>query len=275
MTDIEAKIVTITPAYAAKLLRDSAHHNRPLNTRMVDVYARDMAAGHWVINGQAIVLSPNGELLDGQHRLHAVVKSGVTIDTVISLGVPVKHFKTIDRGKERTFADVLHINGYHSTHRLAAITQVYIQIIIDNTQQFDSRPKVRTMDEFQAFFLEHEGDLIYASQKVHATRAWMASGIFGALIIQARHLDAPAAEDFTYALSQGANLTPDDPVLHLRNHLFVRSSVLGKDSVRRSRTEQYYLGALAWNFRRLQRSGRGLKRAAGMALGHGKRPELI
>lgn len=271
--DVVSTVQFVTPAMAALWLKESQHHNRSLNIRLVKAYARDMAEGRWVVNGQGLVFGPHGELLDGQHRLHAIVEAGVPIETLVTTNIAVEHFYTLDRNKSRSFSDVLHINGYKSTHRLAAVTQIYMQIVEDNVSNFENRGNNRTMDELQDFFLAHESDLVYGCQKANQLRFLMAGGIAGALLIFARAISPDEAEDFATSLAIGANLTPDDPVLHMRNLLYVRT--LGKEAKRRTRTEQYYLGAIAWNIRRKNRSGRTLRRMWSNALAAGKRPILI
>ena len=45
-------------------------HNRNVNPRTVEAYARDMREGRWVVRGDAIEFSDNPVvLLNGQHRL--------------------------------------------------------------------------------------------------------------------------------------------------------------------------------------------------------------
>lgn len=52
--------------------------------RVVTRYARDMAAGRWVMNGEPLILDPEGNLLDGRHRLAAVIEARVAVRFPIS-----------------------------------------------------------------------------------------------------------------------------------------------------------------------------------------------
>ena len=54
-----------------------------------------------------IVLSPDGQVLDGRTRLNACIRSGATFDTLIVQGVDIAAFETIDSVRKRTLADVL------------------------------------------------------------------------------------------------------------------------------------------------------------------------
>ena len=68
----------ITPKLAQAYLAGNKN-NRALSARAVDRYAADMAAGQWPLTHQPIALGPNGELVDGQHRLAAIVKANVSV----------------------------------------------------------------------------------------------------------------------------------------------------------------------------------------------------
>lgn len=83
---MQAKVEIITPGFAKQLLELNPT-NRPLSDHTVQRYARDMRGGRWQPNGQGIILTADGKLLDGQHRLAAIISSGETIGVII-LAVP-------------------------------------------------------------------------------------------------------------------------------------------------------------------------------------------
>lgn len=96
----------IGPAQAAKMLtkvhaRQQGRHYKGT----IDKYAREMAEGSWDINvPQSIALSTQGELMDGYHRLNAVVQSGVTLPFTVMRNVPAAAFSNIDAGRSRSLA---------------------------------------------------------------------------------------------------------------------------------------------------------------------------
>ena len=47
----------------------------------------EMQDGKWRLNGKTICFDSTGRLLNGQHRLSAVVRSGVTLTTVVVRGL--------------------------------------------------------------------------------------------------------------------------------------------------------------------------------------------
>ena len=118
--------VMMDPVQARRLL-ESNTHNRPLNRRVLDLYTRIMSDGGWTLNGETIKISPTGRLLDGQHRLAAICKSGVNVPLTIAQGVPESAMVTVDEGKPRTGADALVLAGATNTHRMAAAISMIIR----------------------------------------------------------------------------------------------------------------------------------------------------
>lgn len=101
----------IGPAEAEALL---AHNevNRRLRPRLVEAYAEDMRRDLWDgNNGEAIKISRTGRLKDGQHRLNAIIVSGVTLELLVIDGVTDDAQKTMDQGSSRTATDVLRMEG--------------------------------------------------------------------------------------------------------------------------------------------------------------------
>ena len=98
----------ISPPEAESILSRMAG-NRKRRKTYVDTLAADMRAGRWVDTHEPIAMSVDGNLIDGQHRLAAVVLSGVgqcfwvaVYDThQTAIGLP------IDRGVQRNNADLL------------------------------------------------------------------------------------------------------------------------------------------------------------------------
>lgn len=99
-------VETIGPSTAAAWLKAN-RLNRPVRAAHVTFLAREMTDGQWMMNGQAIIISENEDVLDGQHRLLAVIESGETIRSLVIYGVKREAFKTIDTGIVRTAADAI------------------------------------------------------------------------------------------------------------------------------------------------------------------------
>jgi hypothetical protein len=95
-------------------------NNRALGGATVDRYASYMARGRWRLNGEPVILSSSGRLLDGQHRLAAVVKSGLHVPMVVLSGLEDDAFKTLNQGKTRSGADTLFTLGQDKARVLSS-----------------------------------------------------------------------------------------------------------------------------------------------------------
>jgi len=83
---LEVTVETITPAQAVLYLANNAMH-RKIKQKKVDAYKNEMVDGNWKLNGKALIFDSNGRLLNGQHRLSAVIQSMVPLTTVVIRGV--------------------------------------------------------------------------------------------------------------------------------------------------------------------------------------------
>lgn len=107
---ISMKIEDISPETAKKYLEQN-FVNRSISEARVTSYARDMKNNNWQLNGESIKFNTKGQLIDGQHRLCAVVRSGEIIPICVVRGLDVT-INEVDRGKSRTTRDTLTIEGY-------------------------------------------------------------------------------------------------------------------------------------------------------------------
>jgi hypothetical protein len=79
----------------------STKNNRNIRKRHVTFLARQIKDGLWKTNGATIVFNGD-QLIDGQHRLMAVIQSGHAIVAPVVRGVDTGAFETIDTGILRT-----------------------------------------------------------------------------------------------------------------------------------------------------------------------------
>lgn len=96
----------VTPEVAASLLEKVPEYQRRASSAFVDMYASDMENGRWnEALGCRIIIGKNGELMDGQHRMMAIVKSGKSYMFDVLEGLDESEFTKIDQGKTRTAGD--------------------------------------------------------------------------------------------------------------------------------------------------------------------------
>lgn len=116
------RLQVVTPDLATEWLKD--HKNRQLKSRRVRDYGIDMAKGKWEFNGEPLIFDDKGNLMDGQHRLHAIINTNTSHIMLIVTGVKEGVFSTIDGGLSRQPLDHLHVAGYTHAALLAAALRV-------------------------------------------------------------------------------------------------------------------------------------------------------
>lgn len=240
---VTCEIEKITPDLAVKMLAGN-EVNRNLRPRRVDLYAKQMAAGQWRLTGETIVFGPSGELLQGQHRLHACIQADAPFESVVVRGVDPESMRHMDSGLARTASDMFTLEGIKHTASTAAMTKLLIAIE-GGYPLNTTRRSLITRDEMLDFWRNHV-DVIEAAVQLsgptytvlrHSRTAW---GVLAFLVIQA---DADLASEFFRGLATGADMAEGDPRLALRNF------IVNASSVRRSISpiEIVANGIKAWN----------------------------
>lgn len=128
--NVIARVETITPSLAAEYL---AHNkvNRPLNKRTVDFYAAQMCKGQWKVNGEAICFTKEGNMVNGQHRLNAIIKYGHPVDILVVRNCDEDVLPTYDSGRKRKSSDVFYLNGVKNYTNISAAVNKYMRMHVD------------------------------------------------------------------------------------------------------------------------------------------------
>lgn len=113
--------ILITPEIGRKIL--SQHNNyRALNERRVKLYCEAMKSGSWCIS-QPIMFNEEGKLCDGQHRIQAVIDSGIPQWFIVLCGIPFESISSLDNGQSRTLNQVLCYERSEAFSRAAQIVR--------------------------------------------------------------------------------------------------------------------------------------------------------
>src|SRR5262245_54162495 len=135
------RVETITPDRAQRLLLKTEQlgfTNRGLRRYHIDKLAHAMSLGQWRVTHEALALNKEGGVLDGQHRLHAIVQSDVPVDMLVIRDAEPESFAVVNTGTARTTADSLKVAGYHDVNHLSAVVRGYIAYnqVIDTTNSY-------------------------------------------------------------------------------------------------------------------------------------------
>lgn len=107
---VHTTIELVTPDMAKEWMKSNTS-NRPLSQATVKRFIGAMQRGEWMLNGEAICFDIKGNLVNGQHRLTAILQSNITVPLVLVWNVPEGAFATYDSGKKRTSAEVFATKG--------------------------------------------------------------------------------------------------------------------------------------------------------------------
>jgi len=126
--------VLITPTAASSMLARNTR-NRSIHNGRVESLARAMSAGGFLESPMPISIGEDGTLLDGQHRLAAIVKSGLPQRMWVASGVHAEVQDVIDIGQRRSVAQGLQMEGIVNTTRTAAACRVLS--MLEGVSDFD------------------------------------------------------------------------------------------------------------------------------------------
>ena len=111
MTNLQTSIETITPEMAAEFLTNNFINNRDIKPTAVKRFASMIKRGDWQISCDAIGFDEHGNLINGQHRMSAVVKANQSADFLVVRGFPAKAMAVLDQGNKRMMHERLRIKG--------------------------------------------------------------------------------------------------------------------------------------------------------------------
>lgn len=106
-TEMQLWVETVTPEQAKQWLDVDNSRNRKIRDSRVSYLSDEITTGRFHLTHMGIAFDPKGNLLDGQHRLAAIVKAGVPIEIVVARNVAPESYIAMDRGSIRSIADVL------------------------------------------------------------------------------------------------------------------------------------------------------------------------
>ena len=185
-----------------------AHH-------CLDGIARDIRAGRWMLNAQPICVSAGGTLLNGQHRLLAVVAAGIAIEVPIARFLPDEAFGTYDRHAKRGLELAGSLESFGDRALVAAMANLLWR---RELRPAGRRQAKATAAEIHAIVQQHPRLLElrrFARRMVDHGRSSVLG--YGAYIIERENAELSKA--FLRALETGAGLPDGHPVLALRRTL--------------------------------------------------------
>ncbi len=244
-------VVKVTPEIATdwldnrNLSENRPFNNRSVSTHIVDKYAEIMADGRWMLTHQGIAFDREGWLVDGQHRLKAVIVSGVAVELLVTPDCDPGTFAVLDTGFSRQASQLIPVNGgviSPAARIVGTVTGAWpmrsITAGIYDTQATNDQI-LMIVDQWP------ELELLARSVSTCYQKTRINKPAHLAILAQAaRNGHQEKFPGWFKALETGEDLAAQDPRLHLRNR-FLRESRELNSGVGRGTT--YRLIVRAWN----------------------------
>jgi hypothetical protein len=238
----------VTPSTARAMLDSTEVDNRRARPKHVERFARVIREGRWRVNGETVVIDDKGNLIDGQHRLLAIIRAGAPAPMLIVRGVPTEAFTSLDQGSVRTAADVLGLTGETNCSTLSTMLKILLAYDEDRHAPLSTISRAN-------FDTEH---IITAA---HTYEGLAESVKFGKRVNKHVGLAGPmafchsvfsrewpeAADDFFEILETGVASTKGNPAVVLRDKLIAEKLYCARNRRPRDRISAIYMTFRAWH----------------------------
>lgn len=204
--------VDVTPALAAKWLERNVN-NRKLDKRLVARLAADFTAGVYTQTHQGVAFDTDDNLVDGQHRLHAIVASGITVRLLVTRGLKPEARSKIDTGNVRTLPQVLAMSyGMRDAERLVPVINSLFYLKHDARRRLSPDEVMAEVEHYRAAL-----DWVLAAFTTKRVAANFLPSPVVAALVHAHAADPARVEQFGGQLIEPVGVSEGSPVIALLN----------------------------------------------------------
>ena len=218
--------------------------NRRLNRRKIEQLARQMSSGEFENTGEPVIISVEGIINDGQHRLHALVEADAVVDMDVRFGIPRAAFSKTDTGTSRTSGDVLTIKGVSGGGQVASAVRLlvlYKRGLPGSVREFVSNDEIATAFDSWKTITDVVGEV-----NAHAfPKAIRSTPLYSTAYLASRSPAKSKLSAWLEAVATGLDIGRDSPAYHLREKL-----LRGTDAAigtREGLLERFALMIKSWN----------------------------
>lgn len=193
---MEFRIENITPTKASEYLETSPYNRLTVSTkRVVKNYASAMIRGEWSLNGESIVFDKEGRLLDGHHRMAAVVEAGIPITFSVCRGVDREAFTTYNCGLRTNVGQILSMKEVKNSTLIASMIGINFNLvnsgkIYANNGIGPSGSATRTVtDDYNTYMNDRDGydNIASTAQRLKSYANMMKNSWIGGMIYFLTH----------------------------------------------------------------------------------------
>ena len=235
----------VDPREATKFLEERAA-NRNISDGVVAKFAADMVANNWRITGVPVVFNDKGQLIDGQHRMAAIIKANRGVTLTLCQGVTDSEAqRNIDTGRPRPTGQILTMFcGIKNANRTVSVIRHVIQLRLDST----SKMSALSVDAALASLEEMEGvRWVMSTPYAGLSSRRSVAPLLAAFAIAWEKDPTKAASAFT-DFHESTFTGAGDPLKALAKYMDTPASTRATDSVRLA-TARRTLTALSYRFR--------------------------
>ncbi|MCW3477880.1 hypothetical protein [Limobrevibacterium gyesilva] len=218
--------------------------NRRVTRRKLEALSRQMSSGEFENTGEPIILSAEGVLNNGQHRLLAVVEADAVVDMDVRFGIPRRAFTKTDTGAPRTGGDVLTIKGTAHGGQVASAVRLlilYRRGLPDSIRDFVSNDEVaRAFDRWKDI-----ADVVQQVQGFSFPKSVRSTLLYAAAYLASRSQGKAKLPQWLYTLATGLDAGRDNPAYQLRERLL--RGIEAPIGTREGLLERFALMIKAWN----------------------------
>lgn len=230
---------SITPEVATQMLALNIANNRPISMSVINQYTNDMLQEKWIQTADSLKFNKQGRLIDGQHRLHAIIKAEVTVEMWVATELDENAVKYIDTGRKRSSNDLLQMQGIGGGYSadISAVTRKIIgwenqkQTVLSDFGKGGGTKLKGSISNHQILeYCEKNPDVvthaIYGKNLYCKTPVKMfSSADLGFLQWLLAQKDARKADEFLEKLCLKDNVPADSPIACLYNRLLTSKSL--------------------------------------------------
>lgn len=254
---MKTEVRNITPKIAEQLL-DLNKLNRRIKESTISAYVKQMKAGKWRLTGESIKISNSKILLDGQHRLLAVVRSGATVPMLVISELEDEIFNVLDTGSLRTAGDVLSIAGIESPALSAASARFVLNYNKGcYTSKSNNKADKPTNSEIQSFVEANPEIIEYADYIFKNAKKFklLGTSVLAGMYFILSKISVTDSEKYMQKLIFGIDLQENCPIRLYRERLI-------RDQINKSKLpmkEKVSLMVNSWNHFRKDTSVKQLR----------------
>ncbi len=239
---LSIKQETITPRKATEWLGLNTE-NRPLRHSYVATLSDALTAGEFQENGETIKFTESGKLVDGQHRLQAVIASGVSYRGIVVRGLDESAYITVDTGTPRGLKDVLARNRETNYTTLAVAVRAMLLLTSGRGLAGGGKMRIPIAMAVLAKFPQLRDAVQFCCD--NELRSVCSVGYAAAMLVLCRSHDKEKADQFWSSVGIGDNLTKTSPAYVLRKRL-LENKAATQGTPRLGRDQVIALCAKAW-----------------------------